>query len=205
MLELVFMRHGRTDWNNKRLVMGRRPVPLNVEGRAQAERSAKFLGSANFEAVVTSPVARAIETAEIIARHGGLTVERDERLAEIDYGDWVGRSFSEVAAQNPAVWEEYHTNPGGVIVPGGEAIADVVKRVGDAMGDIQGRFHDGRVAIVSHADVIKIAILHLLDLDLGKIGRFTIDNCAIMLVRVYQGVGPRLVAYGAGNLFEKDV
>lgn len=205
MLELLFIRHGRTDWNDKRLVMGRRPIPLNVEGRAQVERTAKFLKSANFEAVVTSPVTRAMETSEIIARHCGLAVERDVRLSEIDYGDWVGRTFADVASQNPKVWNEYHANPSCVVVPGGEAIADVVKRVGDAMDDIQGRFHDGRVAIVSHADVIKIAILHLLDLDLGKIRRFTIDNCAIMLVRVYPEIGPRLVAYGAGNLFEKDV
>ena len=83
-MELLFIRHGQTDWNAKRRIMGRRPVPLNDFGREQAERLAGYLSGADLRAVITSPVVRARETADIIAsRQDGLDVETDEGLTPL--------------------------------------------------------------------------------------------------------------------------
>jgi len=206
MLELLLIRHGRTDWNDSRIVMGHKPVPLNDVGISQAEELADYLAGAGLRAIISSPIRRAARTAEIIAkRQDGIVVELDEGLAEIDYGEWVGKSFFELEENNSEIWRAYHESPQDVQLPGGETMRDVADRVARTLDRVRASFDDGRVAIVSHADVLKLAIVNLLKLDIAKIRKFTVDNCAIMLVRFYPEVGPRLVAYNVGSVFEKDV
>lgn len=206
MLEILLIRHGRTEWNTRALVMGRRPVPLDGVGRAQAEGLSRFLIDAGLRAIVSSPVERAVQTARIIAeKQGEISVELDERLSEIDYGDWVGLSFADLAEKYAEGWHGYKHAPLDAVLPGGEAVKDVVERIADAVDDVRSRFDDGRVALVSHADPIKIALAHLLGFDVNGIARFSIDNCAMLLVRCYPDVGPRLVLYNSRNGFGKDL
>ncbi len=206
MLELLLIRHGQTDWNASHLVMGRRPIPLNEVGVKQAEDLSQYLKNADLSAIVSSPVKRAHQTAEIIAkRHDGIEIQIDDGLAEIDYGDWIGRSFDEVAGENQELWQLYHEDPTEVELPGGERMADVTKRVSKTLEDIRERYEDGRIALVSHADVIKVALLNLLSMEMKRIINFSIDNCALILVRFHPVLGPRLIAYNAMNGFGNDL
>lgn len=205
MLELLFIRHGQTDWNASQKVMGRQPIPLNDAGRAQARELAGFLEGTYLAAVISSPVKRAAETAEIIAASKGLGVEFDRGLSEIDYGDWVNLSFADLVGKYGGLWHKYKIDPNDVVLPGGESMRDVKKRVGRFVDKVCKRFDSGRVALVSHADIIKIALIHLFKLDLKQMACYSIDNCAMLLVRFYEETGPRLVLYNALNGFGKDL
>ncbi|MBT3182460.1 MAG: histidine phosphatase family protein [Deltaproteobacteria bacterium] len=206
MLELLLIRHGQTDWNAQHLVMGRKPIPLNEIGLKQAEGLSQYLKNTDLRAIISSPVKRAHQTAEIVGRcHDGIAIQTDDGLAEIDYGDWIGRSFDDIESENGELWREYHEDPTNVALPGGERMADVSMRVAKMLKDIRLRYEDGRVALVSHADVIKVALLNLMDLDIKRITNFSVDNCALILVRFHPVIGPRLIAYNAMNGFGHDL
>ena len=194
MLELLLIRHGQTDYNAKRKVMGRLPIPLNVAGHEQAEKLAERLDGEGLHAILTSPVLRARQTSEVIAaKQNGVAVEDAEALAELDYGDWVDMDIDEVTADNPEAWATYRSRPHEMRFPGGESLADASARIGSFLNEVSDRFDDGMVALVSHADVIKMALLHLLGLPLKHLANISIDNCSISMVRMAPDTGPRLV------------
>jgi len=194
MLELIFIRHGQTDYNAKRLVMGRQPIPLNDVGAEQVDQLAGKLEGGGIDAVITSPVLRARQTADAIAKRlGGLGVEEAAALAELDYGEWVNRDIDVLIAENPGEWRKYRTRPDSMRFPGGESIKDASRRVGAYLDGLVKMSEGKRLVLVSHADVIKIAIVHLLGLDLRQMARLSIDNCAVCMVRMTPNSGPRLV------------
>lgn len=205
MLEILLVRHGQTDWNAKFFVMGRSPIPLNEVGREQAARLAKYLSTRKISALISSPVRRALETAETLSKTIGLEVEKDDRLAEIDYGKWVGKHFDEVAKAEPKLWHDYHRDPKNVVLPGGESIKDVIARISDLLKSVEARFNDGTIALVSHADVLKLIILELLKLDISNVQKISIDNCAAILLRKYEVIGWRLVLFNPMNGFGLDL
>lgn len=194
MLELLFIRHGQTDYNAKRLVMGRQPIPLNDMGIRQVDELSEKLKGTGIRAVIASPVLRAKQTAERIAKGlGGIGVDEAPEIAELDYGDWVGRDIDEIIAENPGEWRKYRTRPDTMSFPGGESIEGASRRIGAFADGVVERFDEGRVALVSHADVIKIALVHLMGLELKQMARFSIDNCAVCMLRISPKSGRRLV------------
>lgn len=206
MLELLFVRHGQTDWNVERRVMGRLPVGLNSFGFKQAKRIAKYLSRSSLTAIITSPVKRAVETAcEIASFHEGIEMEMDDAFAEINYGDWMDMKFEEVAAKYKELWHQYYREPLTVALPGGEVMTDVVKRVSLAVKGIRERFTEGRVAIVSHADIIKLAIMDLVEIDMRSFIRISVENGALVLVKIDPEFGPRLILFNSESGFGKDI
>jgi broad specificity phosphatase PhoE len=198
MWELLLIRHGQTDYNASRKVMGRQPIPLNDVGLRQVGELARKLEGSDIHAVITSPVLRAKQTAEEIAKCcGGIEVEEAAGLAELDYGEWVNRDIDELIAENPVEWKKYRTRPNEMSFPGGESIEQASKRIGAFADDVARRYEGGRIALVSHADVIKIALVHLLGLKLGQMAKLSIDNCAVCMLRMTENTGPRLVLLSA--------
>jgi broad specificity phosphatase PhoE len=206
MLELLLIRHGQTDWNAQQKVMGRQPIPLNETGMGQAKALAEYLGKTKLSHIITSPVLRAKQTSEMIAGcQDEVVIEESDALAEIDYGDWINLSFDDLARDHGELLKKYRLDPGDLVLPGGESMKDVAVRVGGLLMDVMERFDEGRVALVSHADVIKIALLDLLELDLHTLKRLSVDNCALLSVRIYPEIGPRLIMYNALNGFGNDM
>ncbi len=206
MLEVLLIRHGQTEWNAKRQVMGRRPIPLNAAGRTQAEGVARHLASATIDRLYTSPVARARETAEIIAAvHTGLAVEDCEAFTEIDYGEWTNCGFDDLPVQYAEAWKAYRADPSQSIFPGGESMGGAAQRIHDGVDQIVNAQREGRVAIVSHADVLKVALMHLLGMELKQMSRFAVDNCAILIVRLHGEGCPKLVLANQLNGFGNDM
>ena len=99
MQRILWIRHGETEWNRERRIMGREEIGLNDAGREQSRSLATALQPYALDAIISSPILRARETAAIIAEPHQLEVQCDERLWEIDYGDWVGKTFDEIRAK----------------------------------------------------------------------------------------------------------
>ncbi|HPQ80975.1 MAG TPA: histidine phosphatase family protein, partial [bacterium] len=126
-------------------------------------------------------------------------------LSEIDYGEWVNLTFSELTSMHGETWRRYREDPNDLVLPGGESMPQVAERVGELVGRVRARFAEGRVALVSHADVIKLLLIELIGLDIKHILRLSIDNCSMLLVRVIKDVGARLIVYNPQNGFGNDM
>jgi 2,3-bisphosphoglycerate-dependent phosphoglycerate mutase len=180
MLEILLIRHGQTDWNRDRRIMGQRPIPLNEVGREEAAKTAQSLKDTPLDAVYSSPVLRAMETAEFLLQGRGLALHPAPHVAEIDYGDWIGKTFDEVMGEE--AFHIYHKTPHHAQPPGGEKMLDVYRRSTEFIEELRKKHPGGRVAVVSHADVIKTILVHYLNLQLNDILKLRIDNGSLSLL-----------------------
>jgi broad specificity phosphatase PhoE len=191
---LYLVRHGETDWNRERRFQGTRDVPLNDLGRAQSRALADRLAGLRLDAVYTSPLLRAAETARIVAeRHGLAPVEMDD-LREFDMGRWSGLSYPEVQALHPAELARMEAGE-GFDVAGGETAAQVSARMAAALDEI-GRNRPGAdVLVVSHGMALKSAVCGLLGVDLRFRDRLTTGgNTGLTVFETMAGV-PRMTVY----------
>lgn len=152
---IVLLRHGRTEANARRLLVGRADPPLDPEGRHQAELAAKAVaeaardGDGDVAQVVSSPLRRCRETAAVVAAALGAEVVVDERWVELDYGEMDGTPIAAVPAETWARWQADIT----WAPPGGESLAELGKRVRSACGDLS-----RSAVVVSHVSPIKAAV-----------------------------------------------
>ncbi|RME88118.1 MAG: alpha-ribazole phosphatase [Anaerolineae bacterium] len=160
MTRLYLIRHGETDWNVEGRWQGQANVPLNARGRAQAARLAQALKDVPFDAVYSSDLARARETAEALARLKGLPVHEDPRLREIHQGEWQGMLVTEIQARYAERFERRKSDPLRVAPPGGETVAKVRERVVRALEEILAKHPGGTVAVVSHGFALAVALAH---------------------------------------------
>ncbi|PFG31394.1 histidine phosphatase family protein [Paramicrobacterium agarici] len=151
MTQITFVRHGQTDWNLQRRIQGLTDIPLNDTGRAQARRTGEQLALDSWDAIVSSPLSRARETAEIIARHVGLpSPDLIDGLQERAHGDMEGMSFEERQA----------AFPGDTVVPGLESRDAVIDRVLAALGGLERTHPFERIIAVTHGGVIGSLVRH---------------------------------------------
>jgi len=163
MIKLILARHGETVWNVEKIYRGRADVNLDEVGVKQAGLLGKYLSNWELEAIYSSPLRRAIDTANIIARYQKIGIQIAEGLIDFDYGEW--QSLSEQTAKNlyPALHDEWHNNPHKVRMPGGESLEDVKKRAIKVVNAVLSEYQ-GSVLLVSHRVVNKVLICSLLGL-----------------------------------------
>jgi len=164
MTKLILARHGETMWNVEKVFRGRADVGLDDVGIKQAELLGKYLSNWELEAIYASPIRRALETANIVARYQKVSVRIAEGLTDFDFGEWQSLSEQQVRRLYPDLFNEWHNNPDKVRMPGGESLEDVRRRAVEVVNDIVSR-HQGNVLLVSHRVVIKVLICYLLGLD----------------------------------------
>src|SRR5690349_3760490 len=157
MTTLLLIRHGLTD-DVDRVLSGRAAgVRLNDEGRRQATELAERLRDIALDAVLASPLERARDTAEAIAAKRGVRVQTIEALQEFDVGAWTGRTIASMEANTS--WRRFNEVRSTTPAPGGELMLAVQARVVSTLLDLAERYPDGTVAVISHGDVIRAAIL----------------------------------------------
>lgn len=157
-------------------------VVLGEAGRAQADRLARRLRVERIDAIVASPRERTQQTAQAVAAACGLPVETAAELDEIDFGRWSGQGFE--ALQQDPLWQRWNAVRSLIRTPGGETMLDVQRRVLGLMERLAGQ-QDGRcIALVSHADVIKAAVLHHLGLGIDAWPRFDIAPASVSRLAV---------------------
>ena len=164
MTKLILARHGETVWNVEKIYRGRTDVNLDEVGIKQAELLGKYLSNWELEAIYSSPLRRALDTANIIAHYQKIGVHIVEGLIDFDYGEWQSLPEQEVKRLYPALHNEWHSNPHKVKMPGGESLEDVRRRAIKVVNDVLSKYQ-GAVVLVSHRVVNKVLICSLLGLD----------------------------------------
>jgi probable phosphomutase (TIGR03848 family) len=190
MMNLLLIRHAANDWVGERLAGWTPDVHLNEEGRAQAEALAKRLADAPLAALYSSPLERALETAEPIGQAHGLTLQIRESLGESQYGDWTGKELKEL--REDKLWPVVQVYPGGARFPGGESLREVQTRMVIELDAIRDAHPEQTVAVVSHSDPIKLAVAHYSGLPLDLFQRLTVSPASVTAFS-FTEYGPRLI------------
>ncbi len=176
MTEITLARHGETEWNVEEVFRGRVDVELNETGRRQAELLAEHLSELKIEAVYSSPLKRALDTAEAIARRHKLKVETSPGLIDGDFGQWQGLHLKEVREKYKELYRQWAESPHLVKIPGGESLDGVRERALKVVNGIVAK-HRERVVLVSHRVVNKVLICALLGLDNSHFWNIRLDTC----------------------------
>jgi probable phosphomutase (TIGR03848 family) len=188
---LLLVRHALNDWVGDRLAGWTPNVHLNDKGRAQAQALAGRLADRPMAAIYTSPLERAVETAQIIADPHRLGVQIREGVGEARYGEWTGQSLEELAKED--AWRVVQFYPSMARFPGGEAIREMQARAVSELDAIVAAHVSETVLVVSHADVIKAALAHYAGLHLDLFQRLVVSPASLSVV-AFTLMGPRLVS-----------
>lgn len=185
--EIILVRHGESEWNAIGRYQGQLDIALSSCGKEQAAQTGAYLAGEQIDAVISSPLSRARDTAEAIAGPHGLNVEIVPALIEIDHGIWQGLYASEVAERAPQVLKLWKTNPEEVQMPEGECIADIQRRVMPAMEEIITNRLGERVVIVSHDAILRVILLEALGMSMNRFWQISICNASVTRLRYHNG------------------
>ncbi len=180
---ILLIRHGENDTMQKHLA-GRLPdVHLNEKGRAQALRLASFLADRQINAIYSSPLERAQETAQPLSTLKKIPIQMHEGLSEVDFGSWQGQSYKKLYKKK--IWKLAIESPAEVVFPDGESYQDAQKRVVSTIEDILQK-HDKKDTIVcfTHADVIRLLVIHYLGMLLDNLQRLQMGTATITELNV---------------------
>ena len=177
---IYIIRHGQTELNNKQVLQGRSNYPLNEKGIEQARMAAERLRLVNFSNVFSSPLIRAVQTAEIIAP--GVPVTIDERLIEMDYGPYEGMDLRAPAPEVITFFSDFVHNPAP---EGMEQLQSVVSRAGAFIKDLSGQ--EGNTLVSTHAIAMKGILEYLTPDSHGSYWSQYIGNCAVFATEYKDG------------------
>jgi len=203
MLTLVLTRHGLTPRSLPEQHLGQRiDVELSADGRAQARALAVRLAHVGFERLVCSPLVRARQTAEIVAAglRRPVPLAVDERLAEMDYGEWEGLTYAQIYERDGDRRRAWEADPAGIACPGGESADDVAARARGFLSDLLADHverHGGDttdtppVLAVAHSSLNRILVCVALDIPVREFRlRFQQGQVNLTTLRFEHGVGP---------------
>jgi broad specificity phosphatase PhoE len=194
MTEFVLVRHGETDWNTEKIFRGRADVTLNDIGLRQADLLGEYLSGEKIDGVYSSPLQRAVRTAEAIAAPHRLEVKIVASLNDLDCGGWQGLTTGQVRAKSPALYRDWLERPERVRLPGGENLAEVRDRVMPFVRGLVKNYKEGKLVLVSHRLVHKVLICALLGLENSFIWSFQLDTGGITRFN-YDGARAVLIAH----------
>jgi len=189
---LLLIRHGTNDWVHGRLAGWTPGVHLNEEGRNQAIALATRLAILPLDAVYSSPLERTVETAQVIAAPRGLALRLIEGLGEVKYGEWQGAELKELYKHE--LWPGVQFYPSGTRFPNGETLGEAQVRMVAALDSLRAQHPNGIIAVVSHADIIKLAIAYYIGIHVDLFQRLEVSPCSLTAL-AFTSMGPRLLAY----------
>ena len=184
MTTVVLVRHGLTKLTGPVLAGWTPDLHLDERGAAQAAAVAERLRPLAFDAVVSSPLDRCLDTATAVLQGRDQELQVDERLGECRYGDWTGRPLKELA-KDP-LWKVVQAHPSAVVFPGpeGEALRETQARAVNAVRDWNARLGpDATWLACSHGDVIKAIVADAMGLHLDLFQRIAVDPCSVTVLR----------------------
>jgi len=182
-MRLLLVRHGETEWNRHRRIQGcRSNTQLDEVGYGQADKIAALLKQQGIDAIYSSPLKRATNTAQAIAAACGLQVRTMPELQEIDAGELDGLSERDMSQGYLAFWSEWRKGDPSLRLPGGESLEDLRRRAWWALDRILERHSDGTVAVVGHLFTNLVIVSRVLGLDLQNIRRLSLAPASISVM-----------------------
>lgn len=187
MTQILLIRHAVNDFVKTGKLAGWTPeVHLNDDGKAQAAALGKRLADAPLNAIYSSPLDRTMETAEAIrAHHDQLTLIQNEQIGEVRYGDWEGKSIASLRTRK--MWHVVQEYPSRAYFPNGETMRGVQERAVNEIERLTTVHPREMIAIVSHADLIKMVVAHYLGMHLDNFQRIVISPASITVLSLGYG------------------
>ncbi len=190
MTNFFLIRHGETGVIGKAIV-GRSPgFHLTPEGHTQAASMAESLAREKIDLICSSPMERTRETAEPLARRLNRTIEIAQELNEVEFGDWTGGTLDRLETQPR--WRRFNAYRSGTRPPGGESMLEVQLRIVGLMQRLCEEHPDRGVALVSHGDVIRAALMHFLGMPIDLFLRLEVSPASVSNVAVTEW-GPKVL------------
>ena len=190
MTKIYIVRHGQTDSNLRDACIGHKDVPLNKTGTEQAGRLAKRLSGTEFEAVYTSPLARAVNTVmPLVEINRSIKLIMNYGLIERDFGLWDDMSFKEIESAYPQEYKSWRENWYTYRPPEGESVIDIHNRAAETMDKIIGAHSNSNILIVTHLGISRSILAHLLGLTPEQSWCFRLENTGIAVVEHTDGKG----------------
>jgi phosphoserine phosphatase len=178
-MRMLLLRHAETDWNRERRFQGWRDVPLSATGREQAESAARLLATTRLDAVWSSSLARARDTAAIIAAPHGLPVQETDAFREMGFGEWEGLTRDEVRARFPDAHRTWAEAPHEAAWAGAETLATVRERALAGLAALRAAHQGQTICLVSHGITGRLLILEALGLGLDRLWSFQLSSTGI--------------------------
>lgn len=184
-LRLLLARHGQTEHNSQGRFQGSSDTPLSEEGRAQAAALAARLANEPIAAIYTSDLQRARLTAESIAQHHACELVVDPRLREMNFGQWEGLTYEEIAKRNPFKLAWWELNKLKSSPPDGEKLTDFFNRVEQGLNEIKRQHDEQSVLVVAHGGVLKMILCQVLKLSPRAYWQFELSTASLSEVTIY--------------------
>jgi len=191
MLRLLLARHGQTDWNAQHRYQGHAPVPLNQTGRKQAAALGRRLAREGIEAVYSSDLPRAWQTAQLIAKANDVPLHAEPLLREMDFGEWQGRTHAEIHVHraqqslDTAPAQARYQEPLSFAPAGGETLGQLAERVSSALETARRTQQGQTVLWVTHGGPLRTLLCLVLGLGLEKNGLFRTHTASVSELHVY--------------------
>jgi probable phosphoglycerate mutase len=190
MTEIWLVRHGQTDWNLSGLFQGQTDIPLNPVGLQQAQALAERLAAQHFDAIYSSDLKRAFQTASAAASLLHLPIQPDPRLREICQGEWEGKTLNEVRENYEFDPAHDNTSPETSRAPGGESAVEVANRMSAAADEIAQTYPHGHVLLVSHGFAVAALYCVANDISLTKVHSFIPENATHLVIQWHKIENP---------------
>jgi len=185
---IILIRHGQTEWNRVERFRGRVDVPLNETGLVQAEATGQRVADEwHPMAVYSSPLARAVKTAEAVVKHFDLPVLVHPRLADIDYGEWQGLTPEDARQRWPEAAEAWYNAPQTACIPGGESLDDLRRRLMGTVEELVNRHAGETIVLVGHTVTNRVILLGVLGLGNERFWKLRQEPCAINVFEAQAG------------------
>ena len=178
-MRVILVRHGQTDWNESGVFRGRIDVGLNQNGFKQAELVGEALNQVAVDAIFSSPLSRASDTAAAIAMQHDLEVRINKDFNDMNFGDWQELTRPDVENQYPDQFQIWLTAPQKTRIPRGETLAQVRRRLLSGLASLHNLYAESTVVIVSHGLTNKVLLCAMLGLYNEHFWKVKQDNAAI--------------------------
>lgn len=204
MMRLILVRHGQTEWNANGRYQGQSNVALSELGRSQAECLAENFPVQRLDAIYSSDLDRARETAECVGRKFGVPVCLESAFRELSFGDWEGLTYKEISTRWPEEANKLFTAPDALKIPNGELFQELQKRALAKIAVICKEHNDKTVAVFAHGAINKTILAGLMHIPLHYLWSLRQDNTAVNIFRLDDGYVTVELVNGTFHLENKD-
>ena len=183
MLKIILIRHGKTSWNGSRRIQGHTNIELSPEGIAEAELLAANFPLPKIDAIYSSDLNRAYDTAEILAKKFNLPVLTLPELREVNFGDWEGKTLAEMEKIDPINFENFFRDPENLQIKNAESFLNVQERAMSAIKKIIAVHQKGNIVVVAHGAINRVILCSILEIPLKKMWSLSQFNTAVNVIR----------------------